>query len=288
MAFGLIVGIVTYSNIHYDNEKRAWYATYRVRDENENIKEIIKEYVPPMSEYEIEKLINKFLKQENKIFSFSPSRLEMKIGDSTFSLELKDIADKVVIYDKFLTSESLYEKSNVGVRSIITCSAEENFGKYKETKYESNNFFYDICIQPDSPARQYIIEDKYEFMKEKIEKAKIEMNNKVEEYKNIAKSNPDKAYFLFLEVEFSEDLDFENNNLIVGKFKNRLIICDVEEKEQVLEKILFRYRYYNINYHNTIYEYLGETEDLKQFTTENIEKRYYDASTGKEYDIKEN
>lgn len=277
------LGTITYGSIYYDNEKEAWYATYRERDEDENIKETIKEYVPPLSEYEIEKLINKFLKQENKVFSFSPSKLEIEIDDSIFSLELKDIADKVVIYDKFLTSESLYEKSNIGVKCIITCSAEANFGKYKETKYESNNFFYDICIQPDDPSKKYIIEDKYEFLKEKIEEAKVTIDNKVEEYKKIAKSNPDKVYFLFLEVEFSEDFGFESNNRIVGEFKNKLIVCDAKDKEEVLEEILSRYRYYNINIYNTIYVYSGESEKLKQFTTENIEKRYYDASTGKEY-----
>lgn len=277
-------------DIHYDNEKGAWYATYKEYDENGNIKEIIKEYVPPISEYEIEKMINKFLKQENKKFSFSPSLIEIEFDDLSCSIELKDIADKIVIYDKFLTLESLYEKDNIGAKSVVACSAEYNLGKYKEAKYESDNFFYDICLQPENdggtnPFRDTKIEDKYKFLEEKMEEAKILLNDEVEKYKNIAKNNPNKAYFLFSKFVFAE---YKDKNQLVGESKSKIIVCDIEEKEEVLEKILSCYRYYHIYYYGTICEYIDTKEELKKFMTEESEIRYYDTSNGKEYNIQEN
>lgn len=279
----------TVRDIYYNNEEKTWYATY-----DENGKEIIKEYVPPISEYEIEKLIKKFLKQEDKKFSFSPYKLEMEIGDLICYLELKDIADKVVIYNKFLTSESLYEKNDVGVKNIITCSAENNFGKYKETKYESDNFFYDVCLQPEygvgdegeNGNGKESIENRYKFLEAKLEKMKNEMDNKVKEYKNIAKNNPDKSYFLFLNFRVGENIDYtENKKELVGEFRSNIIVCNIKEKEKVLEKILSCYRYYRVGYYGSIYNYIKEKSVLfeEYTTTENIEKIYYDLSSGKEY-----
>ena len=199
---------------YYDNEKGAWYAKYCWIDERGNTKEEIREYVIPVTEYDIEKLSNKFLKSSEKEFVFTPSHLGIYINNKYYDIELKEIADKVVIYNKYLTEESLYERSDIGAKSVITCSAETKgkisgqLGQYKESKYESNNFFYDVNLI-EKYSESY---PNNEFKKQKADEIMKKLQERVIEYKNKAANNSDKAYFLFLEAE--------NSN---GYFTNRRI-----------------------------------------------------------------
>ena len=75
----------------------------------------------PIGEYEIEKYSKNFLANKNRIFYFSPFEIVIRANGYTCLYYLKDIADSVVIYNKYLTENSIFEKDNIGAKSIITC-----------------------------------------------------------------------------------------------------------------------------------------------------------------------
>ena len=285
-------------NPYYDIEDEIWYAEKTWRDENDIEHSEIIEYIPPMSEYEIEKTAEKFLNDSEKCFYFSTNNLYIEIDSFMYIVSFEDVADKVVIYDKYLTEESLYKDDNIESNSFIACTAEYTFGKYKETKYESENFFYDInliCSQ----------EDKYvssKFLNLKIEEQLQEMDKRIDDYRKKAQNNPDKAYFLFMkskpynvinnitkykpgtyEIEFVSEF----KNLFITDLTTKVIVCDIEEMESVKEKILSVYRYYYLmmcgGVINCIHEgELVSGENLNLPVDENIEKRYYNILNGDE------
>lgn len=282
-------GEYTLSSPYYNTDDETWYVEKIWGDEEGEHKETI-EYSVPISEYEIEKYAEKFLNSKEKVFFFTPARLYIIINGYEYTLYFKDIADKVVIYDKYLTNESLFEENNIGAKNFIACSEEINLGKYKETKYESENFFYDrnISVLGENTS------DK--FLNSKIESQIQETNNIIDEYRKTAKKNQDKAYFLFVEPELSEASSWysiyntEKNkhwNLFITDMKTKVIICDIEEKESVLEKILTVYRYYNLCFYGNIINSINEGyivggEYLDKPVSETSEKKYYDILTGYE------
>ncbi len=258
-----------YDEPYYDTEKGGWYAKYYWYENNgETRREEIRQYVLPIDEYEIEKYTKKFLKDENKNFCFTPSELIIFFDGESYRIPFKEIADSVVIYDKFLTNESIFERDDVGAESLITCTAEYNYGIYKETKYESDNFFYDISIYPD-----------YETKDKLTRKAEVvnQLKDKVNQYKEESIKNKNKAYFLFVEINYNI-----KNGVLSTELKEKNIICDISEREKCLEQILNRYRYYNLVMYGTIYSFItnftevhNQALDFK--VTESKESKKYDS-----------
>lgn len=282
---------------YYDADKKAWYATYTWYDEKtQTHKEEKREYVLAIDETDIEKYTKKYLNSENPEFFFSPSTLSILYNNEEFTIYMAEIADKVVIYDKYLTENSIFEKDDIGANSVITCSFETIFGKLKEAKYESNNFFYDMSFwqryEDDYPNKDYA--------KQKDDEAINIMKERVNEYKELASKNPDKAYFLFLEAENTaginrkirntdndaQTISFETeyNSLFILNLNEKIIVCDINERDKALEQILDCYRYYNLNFYGSIYNFLSDGDDPEQMSSKNIDYKYTEKNSTKYYD----
>ena len=283
---------------YYDNTDGIWYVKKEVVDDEGIVHDKIEEYVLPMSEYEIEKNAEKFLNNAEKNFFFSPSDFAIRIDEKIYSAYFYDMPEKVVIYNKYLTKESLYENDNINSKSFIACSEEGDLGKYKETRYESENFFYDINVVDGTgdefPAKKFVAS--------KMKNQSKEIEEKIAEYKKTAQDNPDKAYFVFIEArnynannnhyEYNQELGYYTEisktlNLLTVDLETKMIVCDIEEKDDILEKILSVYRYYNLRMYgnaiNGIHEgelVGGEILDLPVIHDTN--RKCYDVITGNE------
>ncbi len=294
---------------YYDTEKGAWYCKYGGIDPNtgKGYSEI-REYVLAMDENEIEKYTKKFLNDENKQFCFSPADLTIKENNQIASIYLKDIANCVAIYDKYLTKDSIFERNDIGAKSLITCSFESNFGKLKETKYESNNFFYDIALTE-------LFEDDFnanDFVKQKEDESISNLRKKVDEYKQIASNNSDKAYFLFLQTDLcTNKIDYygtdeesgqwkrlyKTSSLLNSEYHEKVFVCNINEKDKLLEAILECYRYYNVDFYGSIYHYITRYDgfndedfdfsdyELKDYKSQpsKVENNFFDILTNEEY-----
>ena len=281
---------------YYDEEKGGWYANFVWYDNDaKKYHEEIREYILSTDEYEIEKFSKKFVNSENKNFYFSPSKLNININGKTGTVELKNIADKVVIYDKYLTDDSIFEKEDVGAKSVVTCTAETDFGKYKEAKYESNNYFYDICLREGYPG----LEGKKELTQKQKNELIEQLKKKVDNYKDEAARNQDKAYFLFVELNYNQGYEnnhvYDNNlgywtnnavynNKLESKLTEKVIICNINDKEQCLEQILNRYRYYNLPINGSIMNLINNGTEFHGYELnfpikKNEETMTYDLDT---------
>ena len=76
---------ISQSEPYYDETDQTWYVDILYRDDEGNYtKTDRKEYAIPMSEYEIEKIVNKFLKSPNKKFYFTSNELVITINDKEY------------------------------------------------------------------------------------------------------------------------------------------------------------------------------------------------------------
>ena len=103
--------------------------------------------VAVFDENELYKIVKGYMNTEEKDFMFSPSEIYFYFNDSGASVKLIDIADKVSIYTKYLTDESIYEKNDIGRKNIFTL-VETNYDLFDiiDYGYLEDNFWYDVTV----------------------------------------------------------------------------------------------------------------------------------------------
>ncbi len=279
-------------NIYFDKEKNIWMIQLNKYDyEIEDNVNVYEEYTPSINEYDINKKINNFINSEKQEFYFTPSRLY--IGNDYDCIEFKDIANEVVIYDKYLTDENLYENNNIGNKKLWTCATVGIYqydNTYQEYGFAEDNLFYEIRMLPDYDADSY-----YPFKDaiEKINEKAIEpIKSKLEEYKKIAKENKDKFYLLLLENSINYSTS-EDIHYLISVNINEFIFppVNISEKEGMIDKIIECYRYYNLAFYNNsglmyAIESGNDIFDNQNITYDKIERKedtkVYDARNLKE------
>ena len=290
---------ISQSEPYYDETDQTWYVDILYRDDEGNYtKTDRKEYAIPMSEYEIEKIVNKFLKSPNKKFYFTSNELVITINDKEYRVYFVDIADEVTIYDKYAVNKSLYEKESKP-SSFIACTATKT--EYEWTQYESDNFFYSVDISGLKELSNDIDSTRpTKFINKMIDKKLQDVEDKINEYKKISKNNPDKAYFLFLKPVITIGKTSEHyesstiptynsympNNIFIEEMQEKLLTCDKKKKEEVLGKIIERYRYYNIGMYGWTFDAITlinttSVSKIDEKFEEKPETQYYDLFTGK-------
>ena len=276
------------SDAYWDDEKQKWMVNeWRYDEVLEDCIEEKVEYVPALTDYEINKIIKKFVNGSEVEFYFTESFIQITKPENC-NIKFEDFADMVVIYDKYLTTESLYERDDIGLENILTCTREpitKELYLYKKTSFETDNFFYDISI------KKSYYDDKSET--EKIFSSKLNeiiqnANLKVEEYKKIAKENPDKIYFVFMKPTISIGYGYFDeketwDNLGSINYYEKIISGDISKKDELLYKVLGTYRYQNIGMYMDVYSGLNLIEydgyHIEEPIEENVEFYTFDIIT---------
>lgn len=74
-------------------------------------------------EDEILTFINQYKKQQIKEFDFSPKEICIFYGENKrITIDMEKYADYIAIYSRYLTDESIYETSDVGLKNLYTLS----------------------------------------------------------------------------------------------------------------------------------------------------------------------
>ena len=218
-----------------------------------------KEYTPVINENDINKRINNFIKNGKQEFYFTPSTLyigneeyiseyiEEDKEEYFFSfinlsdyIELKDIVDEVVIYDKYLTEESIYEKDNIGYKNLWTCANVNLFpyNTYQEYGFAEDNLFYEVNV----PGLLLGMPDNYPF-KNSISKIIVKL----------AQENKDKFYIVYLyvpSIDYNTDNMEKNSYLISSNISEKIVPVDISYKKDVIDEIIEFYRYYDNGFYN--------------------------------------
>ena len=278
----------------WDEKTNKWmeYSWHSDGETGECIEEIV-DYVPYLTENEINKIVKRFVNGKENNFYFSNAEICI-IEPEYCSVKFEEFADMVTIYDKYVTNESIYENDNIGFKNILTCSREllisDNF-LYKKTSYETDNFFYDITIDKGYYDENNEVE---KIVLKKLDDVIKETEIKVEEYRKLAENNPDKMYVVLFnptitmgKTRFYPSEEYEFYNLISLNYKIKVISDDIKNKNDLLDRILGTYRYPNLGMYGSIYGGINYIAYDGYYIDENLieeirETEVYDALFGNE------
>lgn len=276
MDFNTLIRKMVYKEIargeayYYDKEKQTWmdYIGLGYVESPEYV-----EHDSDRDEEYLNKIMKRFMKKNEKDFYFSPTQIHIKLDDNdyydgvgciyhyNYYYYLKDIANEVTIYDKYLTKESIYESQDIGTKNIWTCSIPTEL--CVEYGFAAENLYYEIA---SSYYYQFAYQYKgyeYESLLEKIlNKAAKVAQEKVEEYKKIASDNPEKFHIVYLRCELDWESDLtKSKETVSAKTTEYITTTGITNKKKVMDYLLDCYRYYNLHYYPSAMYYAGFDRD---------------------------
>jgi len=233
---------------YFDYKDNVWVYNHVVEDyENDTQETKTLDYVPELTDYEIEKLINKFLASDRENFCFNNRFLnvdfENNISHYIFS---KDYSDKLVIYDKYLTKESIFEKDNIGKKGVLKYSTVNI-----QPTFYSDNLIYDISYLKEDSDDYYERVEKISDQEKYANICNKNIDKVLEEYKEKA-NNKEKAYYIFMKpyIEFvRKKWDSAPLNAIYCCDNLTIISCDIKDKDKMYNSVLGNYLYINASMH---------------------------------------
>lgn len=266
----------------YDPTTNTWYIyRYEWNTSTESSEKKKVEFV--IDEDEVAQNIANFINSSRKDFFFSSQGVYLKTYN--YFVNFTDIADNIVIYDKYLTEESLYEKDDIGLKNLFTCARSCSYVvKYQDYKMLGDNLFYDVAIKESDTViwnrinAAGVNEKMCELLKKKSYK-------KLEEYKELASKNPDKFYVAIIRPLVSI-LDFENNaeNTYFINIQLDIKLAENQESKEVnMKQIKEQYRYPNVSFYGSAGDYYYDYNNPAKIVSEPVE--WYDLKTLEKIDI---
>ena len=182
-------------------------------------------YIVNLDENELYETVKGYMTQKENDFAVYPHYIEFTYKEHSATIDMIDIAESVAIYDKYVTDESLFVRDDIGLKNVITC-AEHNEWQNIEYGYLEDNLWYDITIH-DNPMFYEITQQQKENYNSFLKELRDEQYSKLDQYRTLAKNNPDKVYVALKKTYVS--LNYERANNVY------LDTADVDEKTILVE-----------------------------------------------------
>lgn len=131
--------------------------------------------------------INQYKKGKIKGFYFTPKCIYIYYDEtSIISIDMKEYADYIAIYNRYLTDETIFETNNIGLKNLYTLS-ERYTVDYRYTNYEKgSNYFIDINIDnvdgEENKFSQQVLQNKIKEIESEIERIKVIANKNTSEF----------------------------------------------------------------------------------------------------------
>lgn len=178
----------------------------------------------PVNEINEKEFINEFLEYQNadKIFFVTYEGVGIDYGekmDKEQFIEFKDCLEKVDIYSKYVTDESIFERDDIGIKNLYVCSNIYKDGNeiYYMIEEPLENLKIDVRIDAWMQEK-YKSDDKFKSI---VGDFKKKTQAKRNELLKLANENKNKYYF------------YEANALIEDYFENIFVIDHYEGSEIV-------------------------------------------------------
>ncbi len=150
--------------------------------------------------YKAYKLTQNYLSQETKDFAFMEGRIVFYYDTARVVHDMREFANRLAIYDRFTTEKSIFEDDSIGKKNQIPCCPPPRYSEYVESYgYLEDNLWYDIAVD------SWYGEDTFS------EKLHDDMKKNLEEYRALAKKNPDKAYVV-MQKAIADNENIANNS----------------------------------------------------------------------------
>lgn len=204
-------------------------------------------------------------------FYYTPRYINFCYNDHLISIDMKDYAEYIAIYNRYLSEQSLYENDNIGIKNLYTLTIRYNDIYYYQNYQNENNYFIDISINLQSA-------DTDEFAKNLIDNKILDIEKEIENVKQKASQNPNEFYILnyYMSVYTGENNDFKQIVTNYNECGNAYEIT-VHDFEENIEPIIIEYN--RITEFAEVPDYVynfTEMLDLEPYTL--IE--YYNPETG--------
>ena len=151
--------------------------------------------------------VKSFMNNKDRQYYFTPSYVYFKTDKIATEIDFMDIADKVAIYNRFLTNKSIYERDDIGYKGVFTCVDTVSYNNFNSIEYGfmEKNFWYDISSfgNTSSYLESFMSGD---IIKNLNDIRSGEVNNikdEVEKYHEIAKNNKDRVYIFLAKSSVS-------------------------------------------------------------------------------------
>ena len=163
------------------------------------------------NENELYRAVKGYMENDTPAFAFSPAEISFYYKDYVASVRMIDIADSISIYTKYMTDESIFEKDDIGYDNIFTC-ADTQYGAFDliDYGYLEPNFWFDVTA--GQLWTEGIDEEKLKVFNTFKDEMYEVAYDKVEEYRKIAKDNPDTFYILLAKPNLSLYMDQDYYN----------------------------------------------------------------------------
>lgn len=202
------------------------------------------EMVSP-DENEVYKLVKCYMNSEEQEFAFSPSEIFFYYEDYVATLSMLEVAEQIAVYSRFETEESLFVRDDIGYESVFTC-ADTQYEPFKKIEYGylEPNFWYDITIWESYLDEEFTGEKREQYLAAE-EAFYASAEERIEEYRAVAKSNPDKFYILLLKPN-AYLLNLSGRYSNVAEFNERYDIYEMPMEvfeTTYRDKLIAAYRY---------------------------------------------
>lgn len=223
-------------------------------------------------ENEVSVFINKYKNEQIENFEFSPKTISVFWGenDDIIEINMSEYADYIAIYNRYLSDNNIFEKSDVGLKNLYTLS-ERNSTAYTYMNYQKgSNYFIDInLINYDGSNNEF---------SEKLKKEKIiELESEIEKIKNSISKNPDSFYILNYSINISTTYDEETmQNMTYCTTEGNSYEITTHDFEENIEPIIIKA---NRESGNGIQTYVYNFKDILNIEPQTT-KEAYNPSTG--------
>ncbi|MBP3594940.1 MAG: hypothetical protein J6J44_10460 [Lachnospiraceae bacterium] len=223
--------------------RRAFYDMLALRD-TYDMEGNFNEMVSP-DENEVYKLVKGYMNNEEQEFVFSPAEIHFYYEDYVATLSMLEEAEQIAVYSRFATEESLFVRDDIGFDNIFTC-ADTQYEPFQKIEYGylEPNFWYDITIWESYLEDDFTGEKREKYLAAE-EAFYASAEERIEEYREVAKNNPDKFYILLLKPN-AYLLNWSGKYPNIAEFNERYDIYEMpmEVYEATYrDKLIAAYRY---------------------------------------------
>lgn len=223
-------------------------------------------------EDEVVEFMNLYKNGKIKEFSYTPLHINLYYkDDQILTFNMKDFAEYIAIYNRYLTEESLYETDNIGIKNIYTLTRRYNNVYYYTNYQNEKNYFIDISIDFQSA-------DTDEFAKQLIKDKIVDIEKEIEKVKQKVSQAPNKFYILNYHISvYTGEESSMNMKLTNCSERGNTYLMTVEEFTNKIEPIIIEYNRQDEN--GGLPDYIYDFSEILDIEPQDTVE-YYNPETG--------
>ena len=223
-------------------------------------------------EDDIAKIINLYKKGKIEKFYYTPSSINICYKENQIiSIDMKDFSEYIAIYNRYLSDESLYESSDIGIKNLYTLTRRYNNIYYYTNYQNEENYFIDISIDFQST-------DDDEFAKKIVQDKIIEIEKEIENVKQKVSENPNKFYILNYYTSVYTGEEWSTQQILTSCYeRGNSYEMTVHDFEENIEPIIIEYARQNED--GGLPDYVYDFSDMLKVEPQNTIE-YYNPETG--------